>query len=157
MAGIFPNGAQDLVYTGNNHSNEQKHDQNTPSLYVDPNWRLSNDAQFVQSFLNRYSPDPNSDQTLSIPLNFQNATDLNQIHIEGNACLHEEHLNGLQRSSSVTVQRNTQVLENLISGYSLFEGDPTENFISPFACPYNCAKKQQIFSAYLNLDQTQFN
>ena len=63
----------------------------------------------------------------------------------------------MQRSSSVTVQRITQVLENLISCYSLFEGDPTENFISPFACPYNCAKKQQIFSAYLNLDQTQFN
>ena len=123
MAGNFPNSAQDLVYTGNNHSNEQKYDQNTPSLYVDPNWRLSNNAQFVQSFLNRYSPDPNSDQTLSIPLNFQNATDLNQIHIEGNARLHEEHLNGLQRSSSVTVQRITQVLENLISGYSLFEGD----------------------------------
>ena len=157
MAGNFPNGAQDLVYTGNNHSNEQKYDQNTPSLYVDPNWRLSNNAQFVQSFLNRYSPDPDSDQTLSIPLNFQNATDLNQIHIEGNVRLHEEHLNGLQRSSSVTVQHITQVLENLISSYSLFKGDPTENFISPFARPYNCAKKQQIFSAYLNLDQTQFN
>ena len=70
MAGNFPNGAQDLVYTGNNHSNEQKYDQNTPSLYVEPNWRLSNDAKFVQSFLNLYFPDPNSDQTLSIPLNF---------------------------------------------------------------------------------------
>ena len=35
MAGNFPNGAQDLVYTGNNHSNEKEHDQDTPSLYVD--------------------------------------------------------------------------------------------------------------------------
>ena len=157
MVGNFPNSAQNLVYIGNNHSNEKKYDQNTPSLYVDPNWRLSNNAQFVQSFLNRYSIDPNSDQTLSIPFNFQNATDLNQIHIEGNARLYEEHPNGLQRSSSVTIQRITQVLENLISGYSLIEGDPTENYIIPFARPYNRAKKQQIFSAYLNLDQPQFN
>ena len=86
-------------------------------------------------FINCYSPDPTLNQILRIPLNFQNSTDLNQIHNEGNARLHEEHLNGLQRSSSVTVQHITQVLENLISGYSLFEGEPTENFISPFACP----------------------
>ena len=98
MAGNFPNGAQDLVYTGNNHSNEKKYDQNTPSLYVDPNWRFLNNAQFIQSFLNRYSPDPNSDQILSIPLYYQNVTDLNEIHIGGNVHLHEEHPKGLQRS-----------------------------------------------------------
>ena len=96
MAGNFPNGAQDLVCTVNNHSNEKEYEQNTPSLYFDPNWRLSNDAQFVQPFLNRYSPEPNFNQILSILLNFQNVTDLNQIHIEGNVRLHEEHSNRLQ-------------------------------------------------------------
>ena len=63
----------------------------------------------------------------------------------------------MQRSLSVTAQRITQIPENLISGYSLFEGYSTENFVSPFACPYNFAKKQQILSAYLGLDQTLFN
>ena len=143
MAGNFPNGAQDLVYLGNNHSNEQNYDQNTPSLYVDPNWRLSNDAQFVQSFLNRYSPNPNSDQILSIPLNFQNVTDLNQIHIEGNVHLYEKRPNRLQRSSSITAKHITQFLENFISGYSLSEGDPIGNFVSPITCPYNCVKNNK--------------
>ena len=78
MAVNLPNSTQGLVYTRNNHSNKDDYNQSNPNPYVDPNWKLSNDAQFVQSFLNRYSPDPNSDQTLSIPLNFQNATDLNQ-------------------------------------------------------------------------------
>ena len=149
MAGNFPNSAQDLVYTGNDHSNEQKYDQNTPSLYVDPNWRLSNNAQFIQSFSNSYSPDPNSDQPRTIFSNFQNVTDLNQIHIKGKTRLHEEHPNRLQRISSVTAKRTTQAIENCIYDYSLSKGDPTENLVSPFTCPYNCAERQQIFSGYL--------
>ena len=100
-----------------------------------------NGAQYVQSYSNCYSPDPNSDQPRTIFFNFQNATDLNQIHIEGNADLHEEHPNGLQRISSVTAKRTTQALEKCVSDYSLFKGDPTENFVSPFTHPYNHAKK----------------
>ena len=116
-----------------------------------------NGAQSVQSFSNCYSPDPNSNQTLSIPLNFQNVTDLNQIHYEGNAHLHKENPNGLQRISSVTARRTTQALENCIYDYSLFIGDPTENFVSPFTRPCNCAKRQQIFSDYSKFYQTQLN
>ena len=59
--------------------------------------------------LNRYSPDPNSNQILSIPLNFQDVTDLDQIHVEGNARLHVEHPDRLQRSSLVNARRFTQV------------------------------------------------
>ena len=100
---------------------------------------------FVQSFSNCYSPDPNSDQPRTIFSNFQNVTDLNQIHIEGNVHLHEEHPNGLQRISSITARRTTQALENCIYDYSLFKGDPTENFVRPFTRPYNRAKRQQFF------------
>ena len=46
--------------------------------------------------------------------------------------LHVGYPKGLQRSSSVTAKRITQDLENLIFGYSLFEGDPSDNFVSPF-------------------------
>ena len=116
-----------------------------------------NGAQSVQSFSNCYSPDPNSNQTLSVFFNFRNVTDLNQIHIEGSAQSHEEHPNGLQRISSVTEKRTTQALENCISDYSLFKGDPTENFVSPFTRPYNHAKKKQIFSDYSKFYQTQLN
>ena len=105
-----------------------------------------NGALSVQSFSNCYSPDPNSDQPRTIFFNFQNVTDPNQIHIEGNVHLHEEHPNRLQRISSVTAKWTTQALENCIYGYSLFKGDPTENLVIPFTRPYNCAKRQQIFS-----------
>ena len=142
MAGNFPNGAQDLVHTGNNYSNKEDHNQNNPSLYVDPHWRLSHDAQFVQSFLNYYSPDSNSGQFISIPLNFQNVPDLNQINVEGNALLQVDHPDCLQRSSSVTASCITHILENLISGYSLFEGDPTDNFVSPFTHTRGRASRQ---------------
>ena len=69
MFGNFANGTQDIVYIGNNYSNKNGYDQSNPSLYVDPNWRLYNDTQFVSPFKNSYSPDLNSEQILSIPLN----------------------------------------------------------------------------------------
>ena len=77
--------------------------------------------QVCSTLFNCYSPDLYSDQILSIPLNFQNVTDLNQIHIERNVRLHLEHPDVLKKGSSVIANRITQVSDNLISGYSLFK------------------------------------
>ena len=68
-----------------------------------------------------------------------------------------KNIQWIAKNFSVTAKRTTQALENCIYDYSLFKGDLNVKFFSPFTCPYNCAKKQKIFSSYLDLDQTQFN
>ena len=77
---------------------------------------ISIDAQFVLFlFKLLFFSDPNSDQFISIPLNFQIANDLNQINVDGNMFLNVEHYNVLQKSYLVTANYFTQALDNLIS------------------------------------------
>lgn len=50
MYGNFLDGAKDLDCIGNKHFNREDSDHVNPSLYVNPNWRLSNDSQLVSPY-----------------------------------------------------------------------------------------------------------